>query len=168
MRLDKFNNPVFSSQDLFEFLYKGINFDHGSIVVDESDEIESFENITSTSIPRYTLVENLTINQYDTALQKNWFIGDEYKSFDIRQYCLSLCSSIEECSRVNEEMDEYERRNMMPLLRWLKYFVDTCLTNDILWGVGRGSSVSSYVLFLLGVHQIDSLKYNLDWRDFLR
>jgi DNA polymerase III alpha subunit len=36
------------------------------------------------------------------------------------------------------------------------------------WGVGRGSSVASYVLFLIGVHRIDSMKYNLDYKEFLR
>ena len=168
MRLDKFNNPVFSSQDLFKFLYNGIEVNYGSITVDESNDIDIFEKVTGTLIPRHTIDENLTVDQFDHTLQDIWFIEEKYKNFDIRQYCLELCSSDNEITRVNEEMDEFERRNMMPLLRWLKYFVDTCLEENILWGVGRGSSVSSYVLFLLGVHQIDSLKYNLDWRDFLR
>ena len=39
---------------------------------------------------------------------------------------------------------------------------------NVLWGVGRGSSVASYALFLIGVHKIDSVKYDLDWREFLR
>jgi len=56
----------------------------------------------------------------------------------------------------------------MPLLKWMKYFVDTCRTNRVVWGVGRGSSVASYVLYLIGVHRIDSMKYNLDWQEFLR
>jgi DNA polymerase III alpha subunit len=57
---------------------------------------------------------------------------------------------------------------MLDLLRWLKYFVDTCEANNIVRGVGRGSSVASYVLYVLGVHQVDSVKYNLDWQEFLR
>ena len=57
---------------------------------------------------------------------------------------------------------------MIDLLRWCKYFVDTCTNNDILWGVGRGSSVASYILYLIGVHRINSIKYNLDWKEFLR
>ena len=40
--------------------------------------------------------------------------------------------------------------------------------NHIIWGVGRGSSVASYVLYKLGVHRIDSLYYNLDIGEFLR
>ena len=57
---------------------------------------------------------------------------------------------------------------MMDLLRFLKYMVDKFRENTILWGVGRGSSVASYCLYLLGVHKINSLKYDLDIKEFLR
>jgi len=40
--------------------------------------------------------------------------------------------------------------------------------NGIVWGVGRGASVASYVLYLIGVHRINSIQYGLDWREFLR
>jgi DNA polymerase III alpha subunit len=40
--------------------------------------------------------------------------------------------------------------------------------NRIIWGVGRGSSVASYVLYKLGVHRIDSMYYDLDPQEFLR
>jgi DNA polymerase III alpha subunit len=40
--------------------------------------------------------------------------------------------------------------------------------NRMIWGVGRGSSVASNVLYLLGVHRIDSMFYELDSREFLR
>jgi DNA polymerase III alpha subunit len=57
---------------------------------------------------------------------------------------------------------------MFDLLFYLKYLVDTLRENKVLWGVGRGSSVASYVLYLIGVHKIDSLKYNLDIAEFLK
>ena len=56
----------------------------------------------------------------------------------------------------------------MDLLRYLRYFVDVLRANNVIWGVGRGSSVASFVLFLLGVHRINSLYYDLDPREFLR
>jgi len=73
-----------------------------------------------------------------------------------------------EWTRVSEEFEEYRQRNMINLLRYMVYLVDFMRENDIVWGVGRGSSVASYVLYLVGVHKIDSIKYNLDWREFLR
>jgi DNA polymerase III alpha subunit len=57
---------------------------------------------------------------------------------------------------------------MLPVLQFLLYFIDKLKDNNIVWGVGRGSSVSSYVLFLMGVHRIDSVKYNLDIKEFLK
>jgi DNA polymerase III alpha subunit len=39
---------------------------------------------------------------------------------------------------------------------------------NIVWGVGRGSSVASYVLFLIGTHKVDSVKYELDFNEFLK
>jgi DNA polymerase III alpha subunit len=40
--------------------------------------------------------------------------------------------------------------------------------NNILWGVGRGSSVASFVLYLIGIHRINSLFYNLPIEEFLK
>ena len=56
----------------------------------------------------------------------------------------------------------------MDVLQFLKYMVDTLRENNIVWGVGRGSSVASYVLYLLGVHKVNSIKYDLDPTEFLR
>ena len=62
----------------------------------------------------------------------------------------------------------YQERDLFNLLRYLKYLVDVMTANRVIWGVGRGSSVSSYVLYKLGVHRIDSLYYKLDVGEFLR
>jgi DNA polymerase III alpha subunit len=79
-----------------------------------------------------------------------------------------ITSEEENYQRLIEELQEFRKRNMLDLLRWLKYFVDTAKQRNIIWGVGRGSSVASYVLYLIGVHKIDSIKYKLDWKEFLR
>jgi len=50
----------------------------------------------------------------------------------------------------------------------MKYVVDTLRSNSIVWGVGRGSSVASYVLFIIGVHKIDSVKYKLAINEFFK
>ncbi|MEG0879094.1 MAG: DNA polymerase III subunit alpha [Malacoplasma sp.] len=46
-------------------------------------------------------------------------------------------------------------------------FVQECRNNDILVGPGRGSSAGSLVAYLLGITQIDSIKYNLIFERFL-
>ena len=70
--------------------------------------------------------------------------------------------------RVNYEMELYRKFNLYTVLRYLIYLVDTMRKNNVVWGVGRGSSVSSYVLYLIGVHKVNSIKYGLDIHEFLR
>jgi DNA polymerase III alpha subunit len=107
--------------------------------------------------------------EFDSLLQSNWLMPQEYKELDIEAWLYEQTPPWDpEHSRVQEELEAFKNRNMLDLLRWMKYFVDTCRANNVVWGVGRGSSVASYVLYLIGVHKIDSLKYNLDWQEFLR
>lgn len=98
----------------------------------------------------------------------NWFMPQSYKDFDIRNYILSMCKTDVEVERVNIELAEYENRNLMNLLKQMKYIIDTLRKNNIVWGVGRGSSVASYVLYLMGVHRIDSIKYNIPLNEFFK
>ena len=92
----------------------------------------------------------------------------EYKTLDMAAHVLSLCTTEAELQRCGAELLLFQERNLFDLLRYLKYLVDTMIKNDIIWGVGRGSSVASYVLYKLGVHRIDSMYYNLDIHEFLR
>ena len=98
----------------------------------------------------------------------NWFMPDSYKNMDIKKYVLDLCKSQQEVDRVNVELAEYEKRNLIMLLKQMKYIVDTLRKNGIVWGVGRGSSVASYVLHLLGVHKINSIKYDIPLNEFFK
>lgn len=97
----------------------------------------------------------------------NWLIPSEYKSMDIDSYLLDLCPK-ENHERLLSELKLYKKHNMTAVLQTMKYIVDTLRKNNIVWGVGRGSSVASYVLFLLGVHKIDSVKYNLPIEEFFK
>ena len=106
--------------------------------------------------------------EFDNQLQKNWFIPDEYNQLDIAKHVLDLCESDVELQRVGQELILYQQRDLFQLLRYCKYLVDTMRANKIVWGVGRGSSVSSYVLYLLGIHRINSLHYDLSIDEFLK
>lgn len=97
----------------------------------------------------------------------NWFIPQDYKDIDIEEFLVSQCPE-ENYDRLILELELYRKHNFIPVLRVMKYIVDTLRKNNILWGVGRGSSVASYVLFLLGVHKIDSVKYKLPIEEFFK
>ena len=171
MRLDKYSNPIFNEQDLFDALYKGYQINPSDIVfVEERNwEILQFEGATGIRLFEPINSPTLSVETLDKEWQEQWNMPKEYKTLDIEQWLKEQCPPWDpEATRLQEELDEFKARNMLDLLRWLKYFVDTCNKENIVWGVGRGSSVASYILYLIGIHSIDPIKYNLDWREFLR
>jgi DNA polymerase III alpha subunit len=93
---------------------------------------------------------------------------DEYRDKDIAQWILSQCETEPELQRVGEELLMFQERGLFDLLKYLKYLVDTMRQHGVIWGVGRGSSVASYVLYLIGIHRIDSMYYDLSIHEFLR
>jgi DNA polymerase III alpha subunit len=111
---------------------------------------------------------DLSVSQFDKTNQNNWNMPVEYKNLDIAKYILDQCSNSEELQRAGQELLLFQEREMFPLLQYLKYLVDTMRKHDVVWGVGRGSSVASFVLFLLGVHKINSLYYDLSIDEFLK
>jgi DNA polymerase III alpha subunit len=168
MRLDKFSNPIFNEHDIFEALYKGQTLS-SEMFVESNDEIKSLEATAELKFWKPLDDYDLSLEEYDSSLQTDWNMPNEYKTLDIEQWIWEQTPPWDpNHTRVAEELEAYKARNMLDLLRWLKYFVDTCSKESIVWGVGRGSSVASYILYLIGVHSIDSIKYNLDWREFLR
>ena len=111
---------------------------------------------------------DITVEQFDNKMQSNWLMPEQYKTMDIAQYVLNQCQGEAELQRAGEELLLFQERDMFVLLRYLKYLVDTMRENNIVWGVGRGSSVASFVLFLLGIHRINSLYYDLSIDEFLK
>jgi DNA polymerase III alpha subunit len=111
---------------------------------------------------------NNGLDKYNKELVDNWFMPDEYKKINIIDHLLSKTKNEAEYQRVVTELTEFEERGLLSLLQYMMYFVELMRENDVVMGVGRGSSVASYVLYLLGVHKIDSIKYNLDYREFFR
>lgn len=109
-----------------------------------------------------------SVKEFDEQNQNNWYMPEEYKTFDVAQYVLDLCNGDSELQRAGQELLMYQERGLFPLLQYLKYLVDTMRQHNIVWGVGRGSSVASFVLFLLGVHRINSLHYDLSIDEFLK
>lgn len=97
----------------------------------------------------------------------NWFIPKEYQDMDIETWLVDHCPK-EHYDRLIEELVLYRDRNFIPVLKAMKYIVDTLRKNNIVWGVGRGSSVASYVLYLIGVHKIDSIKYSIPIEEFFK
>lgn len=169
MIIDKYGQYIYSEQDLVNVYMT--NPDHSinaPIIV--SDEISIPDTLELNNIPTLInyAISDKTVEEFDEDCHNRWFIPEEYKNFDIAQYVLNQCQSEEELQRAGEELLLYQERDMFILLQYLKYLVDTMRANNIVWGVGRGSSVASFVLYLIGVHKINSLYYDLPIDEFLK
>jgi DNA polymerase III alpha subunit len=174
MQQNKFGEMIFDETDVCDLLMQGRDIESlKGMLVDSSVDIERtvefVENFPNSLIHyKFDKENNVTVADWDMIQQKTWFMPSEYIQLDIAQYILNLCTSEAELQRCGEELLLYQERNLFPLLQYLKYLVDVMTQNQVIWGVGRGSSVASFVLYKLGVHRINSLHYNLDIHEFLR
>ena len=175
MYIDPLGRITFSSRDLIREIYRGNidKLDSAHVFIDDSDYAKYIQYLTDNGLRDWPipLPEDRTevdITSFDSLNQHSWLMPLEYKSYPVASYLLELCTTAEEKARVEMELELFEKHNMMNLLCFLKYLVDKLRENTILWGVGRGSSVASYCLYLLGVHKINSIKYDLDISEFLK
>jgi DNA polymerase III alpha subunit len=128
---------------------------------------ESLELTNNTEFILYKKPE-IAIKEFDTQNQNQWFMPKEYVDMDIAKFVLDQTNGYAELQRAGQELILFQERGLFPLLRYLKYLVDTMRANNVVWGVGRGSSIASFVLFLLEVHRINSLYYDLSIDEFLK
>jgi hypothetical protein len=170
---DKFGQLIFNESDLVDFVMQGHDLPSlNQVLVDTSVDLEK-ASLLLDCVPALINYDTLndpteTLEDFDRRLQQTWYMPQQYKDMDIAQYILNLCNTDAELQRCGQELLLYQERDLFALLRFLKYLVDTMTDNHVIWGVGRGSSVASYVLYKLGVHRIDSMFYDLDPHEFLR
>jgi DNA polymerase III alpha subunit len=161
---------IYNEDDLVDMVMRGITLDHLSAVIVEPGVSLEQASAYLQQVPE--LVEyaftDMPVEEFDQFKQNIWHMPQEYKNLDIAEHILSLCDSDAKLQRCGQELLLFQKRNLFDLLRYLKYLVDTLRANNMIWGVGRGSSVASYVLYLLGVHKIDSMFYDLEPTEFLR
>ncbi len=155
---------------LESMIIKNIAIDNLAVTEIDSDIIK-FNKLSFSKISTKSDIDPDKIN-FD------WDIPEEYKKIDINQYVMSVSteklkhfSGIElekRISRIKEELYEYKKRDLFSVLQTLIFIIDQFKKNNIVWGVGRGSSCASYVLYLLNVHSVDVIKYNIPLREFFK
>lgn len=172
MITNKYGEQIYSEDDILDLLMSGRKpVELHRMFVDNTVNVENIARLVDEFpnwIPHTFTDEPTSVVDWDSAQQTKWNMPQEYKDLDIAQYILNLCDGEAELQRVGEELLLYQERNLFDLLRYLKYLVDVMKENRVIWGVGRGSSVASYILYKLGVHRIDSIYYKLDIAEFLR
>lgn len=152
---------MWTKNNTLENLIEGV-IKHGPDILEHcqtSDDLSQYLNRITEEHLHYP-----TPNHIDPNI---WFIPKEYQEMDIEEWVVNQCPA-ENYERIVQELELFQKHNMIPVLKTMKYIVDTLRANNIVWGVGRGSSVASYVLHLIGVHRIDSIKYELPIEEFFK
>ncbi len=170
MNQNKFSELIFSESDIVDLVMQGHDpAVFADMIVDATVDLDRWPDWAET-VPGFQQqrIHSCSVPEFHTAQQQNWHMPESYKNMDIAQHVLGMCQTDAELQRCGAELMLYQERGLFDLLRYLKYLVDVMQQNNIIWGVGRGSSVASHVLYLMGVHRINSLYYNLDIQEFLR
>mgnify|MGYP000268163978 FL=1 len=170
--IDQYGRVIYDVYDLYDMVMSGVDTSKIKEVSWNQDFEKYNHAIKKNYVDNTPELEKLSIIQldveeFDRINQQTWFIPDEYKNLDIKSYVLERTPD-HAVDRVNEELNLYDKYNIIDVLKVCIYIIDTLRKNNIVWGVGRGSSVASYVLYLIGVHKVDSIKYELDINEFLR
>jgi len=170
MNRDAWGRRLISESEICDLLYADPMFDldklemadphkHNAAIKSNYSELDSIKQLEAIEIEP---------QRWHQINQEHWWMPDHYSEMDIAKHVLEACEGEAELQRCGMELIEYQDRGLLPLLRYLKYLVDTLRSKDVVWGVGRGSSVASFVLYKLGVHRINSLHYDLDFQEFMR
>lgn len=170
MNYDDLGVAYASCDQLCDLLYQNPNLDLAKVFVTDPTQYNQAVTALYAGLPILKLYNLGAVDRekFDQHNQQHWHMPDEYKQLDIAAWVLDRCNGSAELQRAGEELLLYQERDLFNLLRYLKYLVDTMREHNIVWGVGRGSSVSSFVLYILGVHHINSLYYDLDPTEFLK
>jgi DNA polymerase III alpha subunit len=167
---DPWGRLTVDPERVFSLLYLGAK--PSEIVCDTTDEIEHYNRLCAIWNKPDDLINSAPpdIDPEKDRLNRiaDWKIPNNYTDTDVRAYLLSKCKTDVERERVAMEMDLFEEKSLTNLLRLMIALVDHFRDRGIVWGIGRGSSVSSYCLYLIGIHRIDSIRYDLDIKEFLR
>jgi DNA polymerase III alpha subunit len=149
--------------DLVELLYQGKS---GALTVDENMLVNYKAGCEALGQEPVFVIKQLpeTVEKAVTE----WNVPQDILDLDLDVYFAEKVTTVEEAVRVAEELALYRERKMEPMLRFMIHLVAVMTKNKIVWGVGRGSSVSSFLLYLAGLHSINSVKYNLDIKEFIR
>ena len=169
MRTDNYGQLILNETDLCDLFLRDPTRIIKEAFVEEDIKLDQVF-LSTDNLPKLKKYQeiDMSVSQFDLDNQTQWFMPKEYLEMDIAQFVLNQCTNEAELQRAGDELLKFQEKDLFDLLRYLKFLVDTMRKHNVVWGVGRGSSVASFVLFLLGVHRINSLYFDLSIDEFLK
>lgn len=168
MRTDIYGQIILNENDICDLYLKDPDKKLYSVLTEDNIVFNDMLDLKNIPDIKTVTALDISLSDFDMRNQANWHMPDSYKDMDIAKYVLEQCKSDAELQRAGQELLLFQERDMFMLLKYLKYLVDIMREHNIVWGVGRGSSVSSFVLYLIGIHRINSLYYDLSIEEFLK
>lgn len=168
--INELGETVFDGDKIYELLYQG---KHINYEVTDSNDIDLYNQIMEKyglidkKIETYTYTTK-DFDDFHSERQQEWSMPIGYLNIDLLEYFSNKNLTDIEMERVSVELSYFEKYNCSDVLRFLIYLVDVMRKHKIVWGVGRGSSVSSFCLYLIGIHKINSIKYGLELEEFFK
>ena len=168
-KTNEHGDVIFTEDDAIDLLYTNPDFNISKLFFEDTAKYDAALKELGLDLPKINQVPlRESLQDFDNKNCEQWHMPESYYQINVLQWLLDKCQTDEERMRVQLEYDLFEKKRFIRVLQFLIYFVDTLRANNIVWGVGRGSSVASFCLFLIGVHKINPLLYNLDITEFLR
>ena len=168
-KINDHGDVIFSEEDAIDLLYTNPDFDISKLYFEDIQQYSQSLKQLGIDLPTiHTTPKRSEVQEFDKSNCGKWHMPEKYYQINVLEWLLDKCQNDEEKMRVQMEYDLFEKKKFIRELQFLIYFVDTLRANNIVWGVGRGSSVASFCLFLIGVHKINPMLYNLDITEFLR
>ena len=169
IKINETGDCIFTEQDAIDLLYTNPDFDISKLFFELPDQYNNSIKNTGADLQQLqTVPKRSTPAKVDETNIANWHMPQKYYELNVLQWLLDKCQNDFEKKRVEQEYLLFEKKKFIKVLQFLIYFIDTLRANNIVWGVGRGSSVASFCLFLIGVHKINPIIFNLDITEFLR
>ena len=168
-KINETGDCIYTETDAIELLYNNPDLDISTLFFDDISQYTKSLKELGIDLPTiHKAPKRPTPEIFDKQMINNWYMPKEYSQIDVKKYLLDKCQTQEERDRVESEYVLFEKKKFIHVLQFLIYFIDTLREKNVVWGVGRGSSVASFCLFLIGVHKVNPLLYNLKINEFLR
>lgn len=152
------------TDDIIDSMLHGNSIDN--VFLTDTKEKEKYYEVSKHFNVKYMNLDNKPKDL--SQMSEKWFIPTQYLNIDVVEYLVSKCKTNVEFQRVSDELVEFNKRDQLIILNLMIYIVDVMRENNIVWGIGRGSSVASFCLYLIGINKVNPLEYDIDYREFLK
>lgn len=173
MKTDEYSRVLISEEEAIQAIYDHGTLNFDNFFLEDTNLVNQYNGavtVNADDFDKLSVISEIpvSLSEYDASNQAIWFYPESYKNLDIENWLFDQCNTEVEVERVLQELQLFEKYKLRNVLVYLKFLVDTMRENQIVWGVGRGSSVCSFVLYLIGISKINPITHGLDIHEFLK